>query len=890
VYTWFRGVEKVSRGASERTIARLFLVVFLVSLGGLWLCRSCKITNGLSLAPSLFLFLLAPGFIPSLRIRQKLGLNFLEVFPFAVSLSLGQAALLLLVFDWFGLSVFNAGWALLACTLAWYLWSEFTGKRGVESGSVGGVGPTHSELTGRVRIFLCVALPLVLIAVSVLLLTSGAPLQWQSDSPAHLAAIRGVIEEDRVFPTQQPYGPNGVVRPDPRFGIFHALCGLLLVVSGTEIHTLWKTLPAFFGPFLALGLFAATRSLTENVKAAFAAAFLFPLCYGGIGGETLRIAGYPTRVSMLVYLVALAVLFRYLRGQRRWLLFLLGILVATAAAVHVYYFIEFLFVVTCFFLLKLVVLWSDRFQTIKSWARVVGIPTGISLPFLIYKFFISYSTANQYSVEGQGLLYLDGIFYMMNPLGAYSWLGFAGVVSLVLLPYFILRTRKSDSHAFVTAATAGPLLLIFNPLLMPLATKVLSYLAWRLMWAVPYTLSIAVFMTEFPANLGCGSLRSKFFSCVGILLVIVALLGTLNYRIDLYKRAMESRHSPFPDDFAAISGVLERLDREAEGRRVFLSDPVTAYAIPAFTRQFVTAIPVAHSAPTDSFPVSRVRDALDVLNPSVGLQRTIEVLRKYHVGFVVVNTGFSQRLYAFEFEIDPEMQRRALIKIGSLPALFEKTFSQGDLHVFRVMNLEKAEFREGITAQNYIVAERDSNRRPVANFSGLFSLETVRVFPASAQPGDTVSINLLWKCLSSLPPEDVYGLFVRMDTNFPKGMLFTRRFEKPYRKFLEQKFGKKFRYRVDVDPESCEPPLHLWKRGEIVRQTVRFTIPEDLFPGRYGVKVNLKRVAASINFHVSDYLRDEDYYSGVEVGSLVVEEQNTTKVGSPRSWYVAGMP
>jgi hypothetical protein len=881
VYTWFRGVEKVSRGASEKTIARFFFVVFLVSLGALWLCRSNKTTDGFSLALSLFLFMLAPGLIPSLRIRQKLGLNFLEVLPFAVSLSLGQAAVLLLVFDWFGLSVFNAGWALLACTLAWYLWSELTGKKGVESGSVRGVDSAHWELTGRVRIFLCVALPLALVAVSILLLFSGAPLSWESDSPSHLAAIRGVIEEHRVFPVQQPYGPNGVDRPDPRFGIFHALCALLLVVSGTEIHTFWKTLPAFFAPFLALGLFTATRSLTENVKAAFAAAFLFPLCYGGIGGETLRIAGYPTRVSMLVYLVALAVLFRYLRGHGRWLLFLLGILVATAAAVHVYYFIEFIFVVTCFFFVKLAVSWSDRFEIIKSWALVVGIPIGISLPYLIYKFFVSYSTANQYSVEGQGLLYLNGIFYMMNPLGTYSWLGYAGIVSLVLLPYFILRARKSDSHAFVTAATAGPLLLIFNPLLMPLATKVLSYLAWRLMWAVPYTLTLAIFMTEFPANFRSESLRSKFFACVGILLVLVALLGTLNYRIDLYKRAIESRHGPFPKDFASISGVLERLDGEAKRRGVFLSDPVTAYAIPAFTRQFVTAIPVAHSAPTDSFPVSRVRDALDVLNPSVGLQRTIDVLRKYHVGFVVVNTGFSQRLHAFEFEIDPQVQRRALVKIGSLPGLFEKVFSQGDLHVFRVMNLEKAEFREDWTAQNYVLTEPDSIGRPLANFSGLFSLDAVRVFPASVQPADTVSIDLLWRCLSPLPSEDVYRLFVRMDTDFPKGKLFTRRFEKPYRKFLEKKLGEGFRYTVNVDPESCEPPLHLWKKGEHVRQTVRFAIPGGLFPGRYHVKVILKRITASINFQLSDYLRDEDYYSGVEVGSLVLGGQNTTKVGPP---------
>ena len=871
----------MNTGASERTIARFFLAVFLVSLGGLWICRTCGITGGLSLAFSLFLFLVAPGFIPSLRIREKLGLSLLEVLPFAVSLSLGQATLLLLAFDWLGLTVLKASWALLACSLAWYVWVELTGSRGREFGFGSHLDPAPAIVAGRARVFLCVALPLFLIAVSILLLEAGAPLQWSTDAPAHLAAIRGVIEENRVFPIMQPYGPNGVVKPDPRFGIFHALCALLLVVSGTEIQALWRILPAFFSPFLALGLFSATRSLTGNAKAAFAAAFLFPLCYGGIGGETLRITGYPTRVSMLVYFAALSVLFRYLRDKGRWLLVLLGLLVAIAAAVHVYYFIEFLYVVTCFFLLKLLVSRRERFETVKSWVRVIGITAGVSLPYLVYKFLISYSTANQYSIENQGLLYLDGKFYMLNPFGAYGWFGFAGIVSLVLLPYFIAKTRESDSHVFVTAATVGPLLLIFNPLVMPLASKVLSYLAWRLMWAVPYTLSLGIFVAEFPSNLRSQSPKSRFLVCVGMALVAAALLGTLNYRIDFYRRTIEDKRSSFSGDFATASGVLERLDREVEGRRVFLSDPVTAYAIPAFTRHFVTAIPVAHSAPTDSFPVSRVRDALDVLNPAVDLQRTVEVLRKYGVEFVIVNTGFSERLYAFEYEIDPDAQRLALSKIASVPALFEETLSEGNMHVFRVVNLENVKSPSGETPEVYVSTESNHISRPVANFSGFFSLERAGVSRGSALPGDTLSVDLLWRCLSPLPREDVYKLFVRLDTSFPRGTLFTKAFEKPYRKFVEHKVGKKFRLRVDVDPEGWATPLHLWKRGESVAQIVKFVVPGDLFPGRYSVKVNLKRTAASINFHVSDYLRDGDFYSGIEVGNVVIEEQNAAGVSVP---------
>jgi len=879
----------VNTEASERTIARLFLAVFLVSLGGLWLCHAREISDGLSLGLSLFLLLVAPGFLPSLRIKQKLGLCLLEVFPFAVSLSLGQATLWLLAFDWLGLSVFSASWALLASTLAWYLWIELTGTRRTEFGFGSRFPSAEPHLSTRLRTLLCVTLFLFLVAVSILLLKVGAPLQWTTDAPAHLAAIRGVIEENRLFPTMEPYGPNGPVRPDPRFGIFHALCALLLTISGVKIQVLWKALPALFSPLLALGLFSATKSLTGNIKTALVVAFLFPLCYGGLG-ETLRITGYPTRVSMLAYLVALSVLFRYLREQRTWLLILLGILVATVAAVHVYYFIEFIFVITCFLFVKLLVARGDRLKIAKSWARVMGITIGISLPFLIYKFFISYSTANQYSVEGQGLLYLDGRFYILNPLVTYGWFGLAGMVSFLLLPYFIVRTRRSDAHAFVTAVTAGTLLLIFNPLVFPLASKVLSYLAWRLMWAVPYVLSIGIFASEFLAGIRSQSMRSKLLYCVGMGLVVAALLGTLNYRIGFYSRATESKHGSFSDDFSTVSGVLERLDREVEGRRVFLSDPITAYAIPAFTRHFVTAIPVAHSAPTDSFPVSRVRDALDVLNPSVDLQRTIEVLRKYRVEFVVVNTGFSQRLRAFEYEIDPERQRRVLEKISSASELFEETFVEGNLHVFHVTNLEKVEIRKEKTSGTCVSEELGLVTRPVANFSGLFSLEKVRIFPASAFPGDTVSIDLLWKCLSPIAREDVYMLFVRMDTDSPKGTFLTKSFEKPYRKFLEHKLGKKFRIREDVSPEWCEPPLHLWKRGELIAQSVPFALPGDLSPGRYSVKVNLKRTPVSVNLHVSDFLRDEDYYSGLEAGSVVVKNPKTADVVRPRRVDATGAP
>ncbi|UCF79344.1 MAG: hypothetical protein JSW03_03600 [Candidatus Eiseniibacteriota bacterium] len=880
----------MSLEASERGLLRLFLAVYLVSVAGLWLCLVQGIAPGVCIVASLLLLLIAPGFVPALGLRRSLRLSALEVLPLAVSLSLAQATVILLLFDRLSLSVLHAGWPLMLLTLGWWAWTTrwarlgFSLRRDTDRAGL--------DVSGHARVLLTALLFACLVVVSVLMLGVGAPMQWETDSVAHVAAVRGVLEEGRVFPVAQPYGPNGVERADVRFGVFHALCAVIAATSGAEVHTLWNVLPAFFAPLLILAIFSVARAITGSTKAAFAAALIFPLCYGGERNELLRIASYPNRVSMLVYLVSLGMFFRYLRDEKRWLLWLLAALVATTAAVHVYYFIEFLFVTTCFLFVKLLTSPGLRAEILAKWTRGIVVASAVSLPLLLYRFLTSYSTANPYAVEEQGILFLGNSLYILNPLKAYGWLGLAGAVSILLLPYFILRAGRQDSHAFITAATAGPLLLIFNPVLLPLASKVLNYLAWRLMWAVPYALSLGIFLAEFRTNFRLQSARVRVVSMACLLLIAWALVGVTTSRVAFYRHALARRDATFTENMAVISNELSRLDRELKGRRVLLSDPVTAYAIPAFTRHFVTAIPVAHSAPGDSFPVSRVRDALDVLNPSVSIARTREVLRQYRVEFVVVNTGFLEKLYAFEYQIDPLFQIQALEKISSTP-VFEHFFSEGELHVFSVVGPHQvplaqsqsplpgseplppegaSRLPDSETPSALVHLEPEPEQAAVGSFAESFSLESVRIDPVVVSPGDSVRISSLWKCLRPLPREDVFRLFVRFETDFPRGTFFHERFGKIYRKLLEGRLGTRFRFRVDLDPHSFDRPLHLWQSGEFVRQEITVAVPEDVSGGTYVVEMSLRRISPATNFRLSDFLQDRDYYSGVEVGRVEVRD------------------
>jgi hypothetical protein len=849
----------------ERNLPRIFFAAFLLCLFALHLPSSYAVGPGPRVVLSLFLYVLAPGFIPALLLRTRLGLRALDTLPLGVSFGLGQAALLLAIMSGLSVSVLDVTWVLVAVTVCWYVWAEL-GPLPTRRVTFGGSAiASGNSWFGLPDLFLLI----MLVGLFVLLLSAGAPSAWQADSAAHLAAIRGVIEEGRLFPAEQPYGLNGVRGPDPRFGIFHGLAAALVVSSCVEIHRLWDVLPAFFGPMLILGLFFAARCIAGSTKVAFAAAFLFVLCFGGTG-EGFRIVGYPSRVSMLVYLVSLGVAFKYLRDRARWSLVLVGILMASATAVHVYHVVEFVFVITCFSLLLLLVKGQDKGRVLRGWGYTLGAALCASLPILLHKFSTSYSVQNVYNVEAQGVLFLDGVLYMLNPFRAFAWLGFAGAVSIFLLPYFLARAGRSDSYTFVGAATAGPLLVVFNPVLMPFATKVLSFLASRLIWAVPYSLSIAMFLVEFLGNVRSASLRKKILYVVTGAVILVALVGTLNQRISFFRSATARDGTAFPENLSAIAGTVGRLDVLVNGRKVFLSDPVTAYAIPAFSRHYVTAIPVAHASPADPRPVSRIRDAIDVLNWRVGMTRTASILSEYNVDFVVVNTSFKDRVIAFEYEVDPEFQQRALEKLSAAENLFEKVLSENGFNVFRVINADSARRQEDSSPAGLMPGDHGPVRSDIADFGGLFSLQKVDLSQKTVGLGEFVEVRFVWRCLAPIPRENVYKLFIRAETPFPEGRLFRKFYEKPYRKLLEKRVGKRYRFKVDADPEMIGYPLHLWREGQVFTQTVAFQVPQDVSPGVYTVKVNLRRASFIPNYRLSDYFRDEDYYSGVKVGSFLV--------------------
>ncbi len=152
---------------------------------------------------------------------------------------------------------------------------------------------------------------------------------------------------------------------------------------------------------------------------------------------------------------------------------------------------------------------------------------------------------------------------------------------------------------------------------------------------------------------------------------------------------------------------------------------------------------------------------------------------------------------------------------------------------------------------------------------GLPALASFSLTPGAARPGDTLAFVAGWVAPVPLPAGS-YSVAVRFDRPMPADFRAPAWFAKPARKFYEKRAGERYRFRADHLPASGTYGLDLWRPGEVVGDTARVVVPADVAPGEYEVQVRILRQPHYPNYHLRDFLMDQDYYTGVPVGTLRV--------------------
>ncbi len=807
---------------------------------------------------------IVPGLLLFNLVFDRKRYRFFEIIPLSFSLSAAVISTAGLILYSFRLDVTVLLYLLPAVVVA--LAAAGILKWRKNTGAGGGAGGERGDVP------FVAAFILLLVLASLLMLYSGATFKSSSDSFDHVGTVREIVDNRQFFPTNSYYAGEQGLGADPRKGFFHVGIALVSILSGVDPFRGWYWLPSLFLPVLLCTFFAFTASIFGGRGAAFVSTVLFLLCFKGTDRSLLRVTGFPLYTGFQIYLTAFFLFFRHLTGREIKTLVLAAFLGYVAATVHIYYFVQFCLALLSFFIFALIMKREDRYL-LGSLVIVALLTVIFSVPFLMVKYKLSYAISNPFDEQPRHLLYLYKNIYVVNPVAPWRIFGPVGIFAFFLTPFLYRRAKKEPGLLFLFAGMIMTPLIIFNPAAVHFLGKVMTLgLIRRIALLAPYIAVTGYFVHMMILKAAEGGRRGERAAAAVFLLVTVCLLVPYikGFSQSYSPAALESerRDSPF-----AWIDALKFIENEIKEPAVFLADPYTSFGIPAFTKHYIVAVPIGHSSPKDARNVEKVKDARDALNPYTGIRETLEILDKYRVDYVILNQTFESPIYEYSWSIDPGIYRQALDKFESRPALFEKVYDKGGVYIFRYIHTDEAAGPGPAGLPVPFVLEREPALENPVNeiFDGAYMLLGAEIDRKRVRPGERVSLESYWIRLGEEAPPRYYRVFVRFDTDFPKNRLYRRWYGKIYRKLVERAKGERYRFRSEHNPVSGIYPPDTWKRGEVVVDRAEIAVPGDAAPGIYDIRIKLLEMPFNPNYKLSDFLRDDDIYSGVKVGTLEIE-------------------
>jgi hypothetical protein len=94
---------------------------------------------------------------------------------------------------------------------------------------------------------------------------------------------------------------------------------------------------------------------------------------------------------------------------------------------------------------------------------------------------------------------------------------------------------------------------------------------------------------------------------------------------------------------------------------------------------------------------------------------------------------------------------------------------------------------------------------------------------------------------------------------------------KPVRKVIERLHHERYRFRMDHLPVGGAYGVDRWRPDEVVRDSFAIQVPGDVAPGAWRVEARMIAQAPYPNYRLSDYFHDDDYYSGLPIGTVTIQ-------------------
>jgi hypothetical protein len=711
------------------------------------------------------------------------------------------------------------------------------------------------------------AIGLAALAAALHVARTGPPITWASDSPDHIGTIRRMLAEGEAFPTDAFFRDAGPTGADPRKGLWHPGVALVCALSGVDPLPAWRGLAVLLAPLFVLNAAGFAFRFGGGFGAAVGAWALLLGYGGGLGAQYLAEAVFATKIADQLALATIAALLLDLdRKSTRSRIAVAGLVLGTIL-VHVFGALQFAIV---FGALGVGLLVRDRGRS-ATFARLLATSlacAAVVAPYLAWRALQSYAPVNVLHTETQGMLEVTPGIWIVSFGTVWDWLGPTALLFPLSLLAWARASRETGALLLLTTTLAVGALLFLPPLVALLEPR-LGYLLMRFTWLLPAS-GAAAFLATAMRDAWRSRRRRTAVAAGGVL--ALAFAGPLADGVRAAAHDAGPRPAQSEGNVERWADALAWMDRELPTGTVVLADPATSYSVPMLTRHWVSTLVDQHSSPNDPHALERMLDARDALDPFAPWSRTAEVVRRWGVTAIALNGRFDEPAGLDIWAPSAEWYTAARSRLERAPQAFHRVFESDRFTVYTIDRAALDALDDGGTPRPFVrVPDRDDRGRSMGQ--GLPELVAFHVSATEAARGDTLVGSAEWRAASALPA-GAYRVGVRFDRALPADVPRAPGWvSKPWRKLVERVRGERYRFRSDHLPVNGAYGVDRWSPGEVVQDTFRITVPHDVAPGDYVVRVSISRQPHYPNLRLRDITSDDDYLNGREMARLQISRE-----------------
>jgi hypothetical protein len=725
------------------------------------------------------------------------------------------------------------------------------------------------------RVYRTILLGLATLAF-LLMLREGGSLGPVHDSLDFVSFVQESLQTGDLSPRSAIYRTGPEVPPDPRRGSFHTQVAALCRLSGASPTDGWRWLPRLLAPLAILGLGAMLRPWIGARAAWLAVAFFIATTFFS-RDRFIQNIGYASRFGWMCGWAGLLALGQGLAlGHRgRTLLILAAASPTILFSAHILSGLQVLLALGC----AGIAVWIARASSAEERRSVLTTLIAavvLLVPVVAIRFSRGVEVGNILFDHLYGVLLVARNWPVLHPDFLMERFGAAGYIGAALGLLLLPAARRNRAAGFLAFSTAIPLVILFFP---PIVRIVLAVHAQSMLLRVILTIPFAATLgwTTLAAvddlkgrtaasgaagpvgpaggmsaaarkpgderddsQAGRGRRRGTraplFRKLRALLLLAIVAAATIAQAVATRSAWLIPEHQR--GDYAESLPLVRALDfaeREFDPVQTILSDPISSYAIPAYTHHDAVAPYHQHSSPSDPSALSRMQDVQEALNPRVGMGRTFAVLRRYHVDLVLLNQSWPRYISSYGVFISPLVYADQRRKLDAEPALFQRIYDADGIAIYRVHDPGIAAALPGDPPNPSRIA--DPGGGPLLS-SGPDALLRFEPRPGPHPRGKPVIIDLVWR-RTAAPYRLPIVCEVKLVHRDRSAAYETPIVGRLTRWITERREASRIRFGAIFRPLVTFYPDFLWAPGEVYKDDYMLQIPPTARPGIYEIRARL---------------------------------------------------